>query len=214
MLKTKTASFAFAVAACVTAGSALLAASPTPVRQNAPAATPVAAAERFEVDGVHSKALFRVHHLGAGQFWGRFNDLSGSFTVNEGKPEGVSFDISIKTDSVDSGNAKLDAHLKTPDFFNAKEHPALTFKSTSVKAGAKPGWLEVTGDLTMNGVTKPVTATVEWTGTRSGQMGRRAGYEATFTIKRADWNINYMAQEGGLGEDVRIVVALEGTTKG
>lgn len=183
----------------------------------AAAAAPVApqsspsAAESFKVDGVHSKALFRVHHLGAGQFWGRFNDVSGTFTVNgEGKPEGVVFDITVKVDSVDTGNEKLDAHLKSPDFFNSKEHPNLTFKSTAVKAGPKPGWLEVTGDLSMNGVTKPVTAMIEWTGTRAGQAGRRAGYEATFTVKRTDWNINYMAQNGGLGEEVRIVVGLEG----
>jgi len=198
------------LAALVLSASALvgplgLAAAPAP----APVA-PAAAAETFGVDGVHSKALFRVHHLGAGQFWGRFNDVSGSFTVNDGKPEGVMFDIAIKVDSVDSGNEKLDAHLKSPDFFNAKEHPTMTFKSTAVKAGPKAGWLEVTGDLSMNGVTKPVTAMLEWTGTKAGPMGRRAGYEATFSIKRGDWNINYMLENEMLGNEVRIVVALEG----
>ncbi len=209
-------SIAFAGVASSVAALTLLAAAP--VAQNTGAAAPAkaaapAGAEMFDVDSTHSKALFRVQHLGAGPFWGRFNDVSGTFSAADGKPDGVSFDISIKVDSVDTGTEKLDGHLKSPDFFNAKEHPNLTFKSTAVKAGPKPGWLEVTGDLTMNGVTKPITAMVEWTGTKSGPMGRRAGYEATFTVKRTDWNINYMAEGGALGTDVRIVVGLEGVAK-
>jgi polyisoprenoid-binding protein YceI len=200
-------SFAACVASAVFA-QATAAPRPAPAAQ-APATS--AGAEVFSVDDVHSTALFRVHHLGAGQFWGRFNDISGTFTVNGGKPEGVTFDVTIKTESVDTGTEKLDQHLRSPDFFNAKEFPNLTFKSTSVKAGPKPGWLEVAGDLSMHGVTKPVTAMMEWTGTNDGPMGRRAGYEATFSIRRSDWGISYGVDKGAIGDEVRIVVGLEGT---
>jgi polyisoprenoid-binding protein YceI len=193
--------------------ASLIAAAPQTAAKAPAAAAPAAGAQTFDVDGVHSKALFRVHHLNAGQFWGRFNDVSGTFTVNEGKPEGVSFDISIKVDSVDTGNEKLDAHLKSPDFFNSKENPTLAFKSTGVKKGPKDGWLEVTGDLTMNGVTKPVTAMVEFTGSAEGPQGRKAGYEAIFSVKRSDWNIKYGVDQKMLGDDVRIIVALEGNLK-
>lgn len=207
---------ATSLAGAAFAGASMLAAAPvqTPAAKPAvrPAAAP-AAAEVFEIDGVHSKALFRIQHLGAGPFWGRFNDVAGTMTCADGKPEGVMFDVTIKTDSIDTGTEKLDAHLKSGDFFNAKEHPALTFKSTSVKSGPKAGWLEVTGDLSMNGVTKPVTAMLEWTGTNDGPMGRRAGYEATFNIKRSDWNVKYGVDKGMIGDDVRIVVGLEGVAK-
>ncbi|MFO0827649.1 MAG: YceI family protein [Phycisphaerales bacterium] len=201
--------------ASVVAASALLAASP--VQNAAPATKPAAsattAAATYDVDPTHSKALFRVQHLGAGAFWGRFNDVTGTFTGANGSPDGAAFDITVKVDSVDTGTDKLDAHLKSPDFFNAKEHPTLTFKSTSVKKGAKDGWLDVSGDLTMNGVTKPVTAMVEWIGTNEGPMGKRSGYEATLNIKRSDWNINYGVDKNMVGNDVRLVVSLEGVAK-
>lgn len=124
----------------------------------APASSPAAApapaqaaanATTYEIDDVHSAAFFRVQHLGAGQFWGRINDISGSFTTAGSGPEGVSFDITVKVDSIDTGTKKLDDHLRSPDFFNTKEFPAMTFKSTGVKKGSNG--LELTGDFTMRG---------------------------------------------------------------
>lgn len=208
---------AFVIASTI-AGAALFAASPTQTTTAAPTTAPAsaprpAAAEMFDIDPGHSKALFRIHHVGAGRFWGRFNDVSGTMSCADGKPEGVMFDVSIKVDSVDTGMEKLDAHLKSADFFNAKEHPTMTFKSTSVKRGTKDGWLDVTGDFTMNGISKPVTATVEWTGTKAGPAGRRAGYEATLVVKRSDWNMKYGIDQGALSDDVQLVVALEGVSQ-
>ncbi len=177
----------------------------------APAASATAAT--FDVDDTHSAAFFRVQHLGAGQFWGRINDVSGTFTSGDGSAEGVSFDITIKAESIDTGTEKLNQHLRSPDFFNVKEFPTLKFKSTGVKA-TKPGLLEVTGDFTMHGVTKPITAMIEWTGRKVGQMGERAGYEATFAIKRSDFGMNYGVDNGMLGDEVRVLVNLEGVKKG
>lgn len=161
----------------------------------------------FAVDDVHSTALFRVLHAGAGQFWGRFNDISGTFTLSD-DPAKLAFMIDVAIDSVDSGNDKLDGHLKSPDFFNSKEFPKMSFKSTGAKKAAN-GMFEVMGDLTMHGVTKPITAMVEITG-QSSMMGQRGGAEATFSVKRSEFGMTYGVEKGVIGDMVKVVVGLEG----
>ena len=179
----------------------------------APAAAPAAAASMTcTVDAVHSKALFRVHHLGAGQFWGRFNDLDGTFTFQPGKPEGMSFDISIATESVDSGNEDLDKHLRSPDFFSSKDFPKMTFRSTGAKKTGERTY-ELAGQLTMCGKTKPVTAALEFCGMADTNRGLKAGFEAQFTIKRSEFGMNYGVEEGAIGDEVRVIVGLEGNAK-
>ena len=163
----------------------------------------------YDVDAVHSTALFRVQHAQAGQFWGRFNDVNGTVTYTPEKPEHFAFDIDIDLESVDSGHDKLDQHLKSPDFFNAKEFEKMSFKSTECERLGQTVW-DVTGDLTMNGVTKPVVAVVRFTGTGE-VMGRRAGFEAEFDLKRSDFNQMYGIEKGVLGDQVRVVVAMEAT---
>lgn len=177
----------------------------------APAAQPAASAAgpvTYGVDDVHSMALFRVHHLGAGQFWGLFNDIKGTATYEPGKT--LSMDVSIDTASVDSGNAKLDQHLASPDFFDAKEFPSMTFKSTSSELKSGNLW-NVTGDLTIRGTTKRVTVPVEVTGVSNTRMGARAGFEAVFTIKRSEYGVSYGVENGSLGDDTRVIVAIECT---
>ena len=174
------------------------------------AATTTAAAGSatvFQVDDVHSTALFRVLHAGAAQFWGRFNDISGTFTLSD-DPAKLAFMIDVAIDSVDSGNDKLDGHLKSPDFFNSTEFPKMSFKSTGAKKAAN-GMFEVMGDLTMHGVTKPITAMVEITG-QSSMMGQRGGAEAIFTVKRSEFGMNYGVEKGMIGDMVKVVVGLEG----
>ena len=161
----------------------------------------------YKVDSVHSTALFRVQHAQAGQFWGRFNDIDGVVTFTPDKEEHFSFDIDVDLESVDSGNDKLDQHLKSPDFFNAKEFGKMTFKSTEVERLGQTVW-DVAGNLTMNGVTKPVVAVVRFTGTGE-VMGRRAGFEAEFDIKRSDFEHTYGIEKGTLGDTTRIIVGLE-----
>ena len=186
-----------------------------PAAQSKPAAAPAAqsagSGELFRVDDVHSLALCRVHHLGAGQFWGRFNAVSGTIRFAEGSSDGLSFEITIDATSVDTGVEQLDKHLKSPDFFNVKEFPQMTFKSTS--ASREPnGTYTVKGDLTIRGVTKPISAAVEWTGTSEKGMGKRAGFEATFTVDRSLFGVNYGLDDktgDALGRNVRVVVALE-----
>ena len=170
---------------------------------------PAFAADNYNVDPVHSSSAFRIIHANAAPFWGRFNEPNGTFTLDDADPTKSRFTIELRTNNVDTGNAKRDAHLKSPDFFNAKQHPSITFQSTSVKKG-QGNMLEVTGNLTMHGVTKPITAQVELTGKGEFPAGTpRAGVEATMTVKMSDFEIKGMP--GALSDEVKVIVALEGT---
>ena len=167
------------------------------------------AADNYKVDPVHSAAVFRIQHANIGYVWGRFNDPAGTFTLDLADPPKSTFNIQLQVANVDTHNDKRDAHLKSPDFFNAKQYPTITFKSTAVKQSPSAKVLDVTGDLTLHGVTKSVTIPVELTGTGQFPPGtERAGVEATFTIKRTDFDIKNMV--GPAGDEVRLTIALEG----
>jgi len=206
-----------AFAACAGIGALVSIAAALPLQTRTPSATPSAnkpaapsaAVETFKVDAGHSAVLFRVQHLGAAYFWGRFDAVSGTISSDSASANGLSFDISVDVNSVDTASTQRDNHLKSPDFFSAKEFPTMTFKSTSAKK-LDGNFYEVTGNLTLRGVTKPVTARVEWTGTAEKGMGRRIGFEAIFTIDRGEFGVNYGIENGALGKDVRVIVALEG----
>ena len=190
------------------AASPLLAVPASPTADTASVA-PSAAVRVFTIDDVHSMAMFRVVHMGAGPFWGRFNDVSGEFAFEEGKAEGLRFDVTIKTESVDSGNESLDKHLRSPDFFAAKDFPSMTFKSGSARKTGERTY-DVDGELTMLGVTKPITAKVEFCGVADMGRGRKAGFEAQFTVKRSDFGMKYGVEKGAIGDEVKVVVGLEG----
>ena len=128
--------------------------------------------------------------------------------MDESDPTKTSFQIELKTANIDTNNPARDNHLKTPDFFSAKEFPTISFKSTSVKT-TSDNKLEVTGDMTMHGQTKPVTITMERVGTADvPRMGHRTGYDATLVIKRSDFGMTKYLEM--LGDEVRIRVGLEG----
>ncbi len=165
-----------------------------------------AAPKTYSIDPVHSTAIFRIKHMGAGPFYGRFNDVSGTIAFDGS--ESLELDVSVAIESVDSGSERLDGHLKSPDFFNAKEFPTMTFKSRSVKNKAHKLSV-VAGDLTIHGVTKPMTVEVEWIGTADMGRGERCGFEAIFTIKRSDFGMTMGVEAGSLGDDIRVIVGLE-----
>ena len=206
----------FSVATIGTLGCALMLGFANPQQDSsapkvaaAPAATAEMGPQVFTVDDVHSMALFRVQHFGAGQFWGRFNDIEGNFAFEPGKSEGMKFDITIKVESVDTANDDLNKHLRSPDFFSAKDFPVMTFKSTSAKK-IDDAMYDVTGDLTLHGVTKSVVARVEYCGMADMGRGPKAGFEAQMFIKRSDFGIKYGTDKGAIGDDVKIIVGLEG----
>jgi polyisoprenoid-binding protein YceI len=167
-----------------------------------------ARADAFKVDPVHSFAVFSIHHFNAGNIWGRFNEPAGEFSLDNADSSKDAFNVEIKVANLDTANAKRDSDLKGPDWFNARQFPMITFKSTSVAKGDGNN-LQVTGNLTIHGVTKPVTVPVEVTGIAPDPFGKvRAGIQATVTVKRSDFGMK--AMPGAVGDDVRIVVALEG----
>ena len=163
----------------------------------------------FQVDSVHSTSIFRAHHLGAGMFYGRFNDVTGTIDIVEGLPV---FAISIAIDSVDTNNEKLDGHLKSPDFFNSVEFPEMTFKSSSAKNIGDEKY-EVVGEITLHGVTKPLTVVMEKTGQVTNSRGEMIGFETTFTLNRSEFGMTYGVESGALSDNVKVIVALEAGRK-
>ncbi|MDG2291460.1 MAG: YceI family protein [Phycisphaerales bacterium] len=166
----------------------------------------------FVIDTVHSTAIFRVLHRGAGNFYGRFNDVSGTITYTPGSKDGLALDVSIAIDSVDTANERLDGHLKSPDFFNALEFPAMTFKSSKAEL-IKPDVYRVTGELALHGTMHPITVDMVRTGISEGRRGTVVGFETSFTIKRSMHEMNYGIENGALGDDVTVIVAMEAIAK-
>src|SRR6476620_1597870 len=118
----------------------------------------VVRADTYKLDPVHSTAVFRIKHANVSYFYGRIVGPEGTIDVDSSDPTKLHFDVTLKIANIDTANPNRDKHLKSPDFFSAQEFPTITFKSTSVKAGAD-NKLEVTGDMTMHGQTKPITFT-------------------------------------------------------
>jgi polyisoprenoid-binding protein YceI len=165
----------------------------------------------YTVDNSHSSVIFRIKHLNVSYTYGRFNEISGTFLLDEADPTKSSVAIEIKTNSLDTNSADRDKHLKSPDFFNVKQFPTATFKSTSVKA-ADAGKYEVTGDLTILGVTKPVTFTLTKTGEGDTPFkDHRLGFETNLTIKRSDFGMKFMPEM--LEDNVWLLISVEGVRK-
>ena len=173
---------------------------------------------KFDVDAVHSTTIFRVHHMGAGMFYGRFNDIGGTIEYDTATKKGLELNLEVDINSVDSGNERLDGHLKSPDFFNAVEFPKMTFKSTSAtmmpdKDHPDGDTYKVEGDLTIHGVTKKISVYVVNVGHRMTRRGERVGFECVFTIKRSDFGMAYGVEGDTLGDSTQIIVSLEATAR-
>jgi polyisoprenoid-binding protein YceI len=169
-----------------------------------------ARADDFAIDPYHSSISFQISHLGLTYVHGRFNEFSGDFNLDKADAAKSSFNLTIKTASVDTNNAKRDAHLRSPDFFDVKQNPTMTFKSTAVKAAGE-GY-RVTGNLTLNGVTRPLTFTLE--GGKAAEFPKgtvRIGFHTHFTLKRSDFEMKKMV--GPLGDEVKVYVGFEGVKK-
>lgn len=167
----------------------------------------VVQADSFAVDPVHSAVLFKVKHMNTANFYGRFATVEGA--VKEDNGALTSVEASIPVESINTNNKDRDEHVKSPDFFDAKQYPTITFASTAVKKLDTDKY-EVTGNLTLHGQTKPVTVTLMRTG--SGQNVKKqdiVGYETTFTIKRSDYGVSgYLP---AIGDEVTLTVSLEST---
>lgn len=191
------------------AASIVQVSQPAAVAALAAAAAVPQAEGAYEIDSVHSMAIFRVTHNSVANFYGRFNKPAGSFQLDETNPAKSVLDVTIKTENIDTADEKRNAHLKSQDFFSAKEFPTISFKGKSFKKSGDKTF-DVTGDLTIRGQTKKVTVKVENTGSGEGMRGGQvAGIEARFTIKRSEYGVSYGIGKP-LGDDVDIIVSLEG----
>ena len=166
-------------------------------------------AESYTIDASHAHAAFRVSHLGFSHTLGQFNEISGTLEFDEASPDAGSVSVTINTASVDSANAARDEHLRKADFLNVESFPTMTFVSTSVEiTGEKTG--KLAGDLTLLGVTKPLTLDVTF-----NQAGPHpfdpskimAGFSATGEINRSDFGMAYAVP--AIGETVEIIIEIE-----
>lgn len=164
-------------------------------------------AENYSIDPVHSTVIFRINHAGVSNYYGRFNDVAGSFTVTEGGTGSVT--VTIPVAGVDTNNEKRDEHLKSTSFFSAEEFPEITFKSDALKSMGGNKY-EAKGTLTLHGVSKEVTIAVERIGTKDTgkMMGYRTGFEGVVTIKRSDFGMKYGLDM--IGDEVRLILDIEG----
>lgn len=167
----------------------------------------------YNIDAVHSSILFRAKHMSVAYFYGRFNEFSGNITLNEADVSNSKVEFEVKSASVDTANEKRDQHLRSSDFFNVKQFPVITFKSTNVKANAeKENMLEITGEFDLHGVKKAITIDVEITGKKTiPQAGEVIGFHTTFDIKRSDYGFNFGME--GVNDDIQITVSVEAAHK-
>jgi polyisoprenoid-binding protein YceI len=167
------------------------------------------AAENYIIDtkGAHASINFQIPHLGYSMLVGRFDDFSGSFVYDEKNPSASSIEVEIKTASINSNHAERDKHLRGSDFLNVDKYPRAKFVSTSYTEADGKG--ELKGNLTLHGVTKPVTIAIRQIGAGADPWGGfRRGFEGKTSLTLADFNINYNL--GPASKEVELVLHVEG----
>lgn len=168
----------------------------------------------WAIDPAHSAAEFKVKHMMIANVKGKFSNLSGTLKLDEADPSRSTVEAVIPAATISTGDEQRDAHLKSADFFHVEKFTELTFKSTAVKTAA-PGELAVTGDLTMHGVTKPVTFAVEGPSpaTKDPWGNMRVALSATTKVNRKDFGLTWNAalETGGVlvGDEVAITLDVE-----
>lgn len=163
-----------------------------------------ASAATYKIDPAHSAVLFKTKHFGAGYTYGRFMRFTGQFEL--GKKNSV--ELEIDASSVFTAQRKRDGHLKSPDFFNVKQFPKISFKSTKVVARGKA--YTITGNLTLHGVTKQISIKAKMVGKGKNPMSKQEliGFEGSFTVKRSAYGMSKMI--GVAGDAVTLMLAIEG----
>jgi polyisoprenoid-binding protein YceI len=167
------------------------------------------------VDPNHSAITFKVRHLGLTNVRGRFNQFDAGLRIGESL-DLTDFDATIAIASVDTNQPDRDAHLRGTDFFSAEKHPSIDFRSTAIKPVGN-GDYEATGELTINGITKPITLAVEFTGSavHPGDGKEHAGFIATATVPRDEFGIDFNMPLGmdrfALGKKIDVEIDLQFT---
>ena len=166
----------------------------------------------WAIDPTHTQAGFAARHLMVTKVRGRFTDVSGTATIGE-TPETSSVEVELRAASVDTGFGQRDDHLRSADFFDVERYPTLTFRSTRVQRTGERTF-KLHGDLTIRGVTRPVTLDAEYEGVTSDPWGgQRAGFTASTEVNREDWGLtwNQALESGGVvvGKKVKIEIETE-----
>ena len=170
----------------------------------------------YSIDKAHSEATFQVRHL-ITKVRGRFSDFGGTIELDEQYPERSSVNVTTQAASIDTNERDRDTHLRSADFFDAEKFPTLTFLSTVITRTGDQRFA-VTGDLTIHGVTKPVTFDVMYLGKAKDPWGNeRVAFEAEATINRKDYGLNWNAalETGGflVGDEVKISLSVQAIPK-
>ncbi|HKJ84152.1 MAG TPA: YceI family protein [Mariprofundaceae bacterium] len=162
----------------------------------------------YKIDPVHSLAQFWIGHLGVSELPGRFDKISGSFTFDPAHPENSKVSVEIPVKSLDTNYARRNKDLRGPDFFNARQFPIMKFVSTKLIMG-DDNEMRLAGQLTLHGVTQPVTFNLRHVGAGPDPWGNyRSGYIASAIIRRSHFGMNYML--GGISDQVKIQLNIEG----
>ncbi|WP_272581984.1 MULTISPECIES: YceI family protein [unclassified Providencia] len=162
---------------------------------------------QFDKQGQHAFIEFRIQHLGYSWVYGSFKDFDGSFTYDAKDPSKDKVEVTIKTGSIDTNHAERDKHLRSGDFLNAAKFPEAKFVSTEVKKDGET--YKITGDFTLNGVTKPITLDAKLMGEGKDPWGGyRAGFEAEGNIKLKEFNIK--SDLGPKSQEAQLLISVEG----
>lgn len=170
----------------------------------------------YRIDKAHSEAVFQVRHL-LTKVRGGFSDFEGEIDYDEESPEQSSVNVTIQAASVDTGERDRDTHLRSADFFDVEKFPTLTFRSTRVTRKSTDRF-DITGDLTIHGITRPVTLSTTLLGKAKDPWGNeRAAFEAETTINRKDFGLlwNATLETGGflVGDEVKISLSVQALPK-
>lgn len=181
----------------------------------APAPAARADKETFVFDKNHTEFSFKVRHF-VSKVGGRFTKFDGTIEIDRANPAASAVNLKIEAASIDTGNPAREKHLNSPDFFDTAKFPEITFNSTKIVAKSKDVY-EVTGNLTIKGVTKPVVLTVAANGfAGDGHGGQKAGFDVTGKLNRKDFGVSWNGIVDGnamLSDDVDLVISVEANKK-
>lgn len=162
----------------------------------------------FQIDPAHTGVIFKVGHLGISKIYGRFNQVSGSFATDDATGALTAATIEARTESVDTGVGRRDNHLRSADFFNAVQFPVIRFVSSNVRV-LENRRFELAGELSLHGVTRPVTLVVTQVGSGTDASGTtRIGAEGALTVRRSDFGMTNLMDTAG--DEINLLLAFEG----
>jgi len=167
--------------------------------------TSIFAQTKWNADPMHSKLTFSVTHMGISDVDGLFNKFQATATADKADFSDAVFELSVEVPSINTQVEMRDNHLKSADFFEVEKYPTMTFKSTSIKKVSKDKY-KLSGDLTLHGITKPVTMDLWYRGTNVDKDSKKAtsGFQLTGVIKRSDFNIGPKFPAPILSDEVKI----------